>query len=391
MKALFKYHVFPLFFGLALAFLLAFSLVKSGWLQQETPAPKLINGTNTSDTNCYFSLASGETQELALYGSLKEKKGITLFGSSELSVSSPYMPYAFLPDSLGIRLQAFGQAFQQDFAVYCQLLAFRKELKDAKICIILSPGWFEEEGTNIEGFLEFVRPNFLKRIAADKHIPIENKLEIGRYLHENYRAIENAGSAINYFVNLYRYRKIPALNDFFSQREGEIQPVHYVLKANKSLERKQNKINWEKRMDEAESLFVASIHNKIYVNDTYFNEYIKQKDGSLHRGNYEEIDLETNREWQDFLLLVDLLIESGSKPSFIIQGLNPYHYEHLERFDPMLRKITAKLDKHHIPYLNLFTSNKKDYQPGSLIDIMHMGDVSWLKMNEFLVKHYDEK
>ncbi|MGV3630589.1 MAG: D-alanyl-lipoteichoic acid biosynthesis protein DltD [Bacteroidota bacterium] len=388
MKFLVKYHILPLFAALVFAYLLALLLVKSDLLVKQSPEPKIVSGTNTGDTNCFFSLAPNEKLELALYGSLREKNGITLFGSSELSVNTACIPYAFLPDSLGIRTQAFGQAFQQHFAIYCQLLAFKSELKDAKICIILSPGWFEEEGTNIEGFLEFVRPNFLKRIASDQSIPLERKLEIGRYLQENYSAIVNPGAAINYFVNLYRYRNVYGLNDFFQKRGKEIQPIRYVLKANRSLERQQRTIDWGKRIAAAESLFVASVHNAIYVNDSYFNEYIKQKDGSLHRGTYSKVDANNNRELEDFRLLVNLLAESGSKPTFVIQGMNPYHYQHLDRFDPLLEKITAELDKNNIPYLRLFTSKKANYQPGSLIDIMHMGDVSWLKMNKFLAEHY---
>lgn len=391
MKLFVKYHVLPLLCGLVLAFFTVLVLVKTGTLKSSAPPKKVLSAPRPSDSHIHSSLASDEKTELNLYASLREKKGITLFGSSELGVTSDYLSYNFLSDSLGIRVDAFGHAFQQNFAVFCQLLAFKKELKDAKICFILSPGWFEQEGTNIEAFLEFVRPNFLKRIAADQSIPLETKLEIGRYLHENYGAIENPGSTINYFVNLYRYKKMYGLNDFFRDRYKEIQPVEYVLEANKKTERKNITIDWEKRVAEAESLFVASVHNSIFVNDSYFKEYVQKEDGSLHTGTFSELDIKHNRELDDFMLLIDLVVASGCKPTFVIQGMNPYHYEHLDRFNPVLLEITQTLDRYKIPYLNLFTGKKADYQPGTLTDIMHMGDVSWLKVNEFLVKHYDEK
>lgn len=391
MKLFVKYHILPLICGLALAFFSILILFKTDALNSSVPPKKVLSSPRPSNSQYHSTLVSDEKTELNLYASLREKEGITLFGSSELGVTSNYLTYNFLTDSLGIRVDAFGHAFQQNFAVFCQLLAFKKELKDAKICFILSPGWFEQEGTNIEAFLEFVRPNFLKRIAADPTIPLQTKLEIGRYLHENYGAIENPGSTINYFVNLYRYRKVYGFNDFFRDRFQEIQPVEYAVEADKKIQRKSVAINWDKRLHDAESLFVASVHNSIFVNDSYFKEYVQKEDGSLHTGTFSEMDVKRNRELDDFMLLVDLLVKSGCKPTFVIQGMNPYHYENLERFNPVLTKITQTLDRHKIPYLNLFTSKKTSYQPGTLIDIMHMGDVSWLKMNEFLVKHYDEK
>ena len=36
----------------------------------------------------------------------------------------------------------------------------------------------------------------------------------------------------------------------------------------------------------------------------------------------------------------------------------------------------------------MFVTKKQDYEPGTLNDIMHIGDYGWMRVNEFLVKTY---
>ena len=102
-------------------------------------------------------------------------------------------------------LKAFGHAYHQSFSIYCELLAMQKYLKGSKICIFLSPGWFESEGTNIEAFLEFATPNLLERIIKDEGITLVEKKGIGNYLHRNKYLIASPGRRINYFINLFEY------------------------------------------------------------------------------------------------------------------------------------------------------------------------------------------
>ena len=53
--------------------------------------------------------------------------------------------------------------------------------------------------------------------------------------------------------------------------------------------------------------------------------------------------------------------------------------------------MTNYFDKNDVPYLNMFTADSKDYIPGTLDDIMHTGDLGWMKINKFLVDTYGEK
>ena len=95
-----------------------------------------------------------------------------------------------------------------------------------------------------------------------------------------------------------------------------------------------------------------------------------------------------SQEFKDFSLLLDLLEKNNADVSIVIQNLNPYHYSPLDRFNPTLNKIISLLNEKNVPFLNMFTPNKKEYIPGTLNDVMHTGDLGWLKINKFLVDTY---
>jgi hypothetical protein len=120
-----KYHFFAFVCALFISFFIAIFVIKLPILNQVQAKNKIISGNKTSYSGLYENLKANENLELELKGSLEEKNGISLFGSSELANYSNYIPYHFLPDSMGIRVNAFGHAFQQNLAVYTQLLLLK--------------------------------------------------------------------------------------------------------------------------------------------------------------------------------------------------------------------------------------------------------------------------
>jgi D-alanine transfer protein len=387
LKSVLKYHFIPLIIGLTISSILLIfgtSILKS----KSENNTITVKGTKTTVRGYFANLNSNDSSELELVGSLTEKNGISLFGSSELSNETSYIPYYYLPDSLGIRVNGFGHAFHQSFSMYCELLALKDYLKDAKICIIVSPGWFEGEGTNIEAFLEFVKPNFLQRIITDNSISEFEKYQIGKYLFDNSELIKNPDRKIKYFTSLYEYNKLPILSSYLIARNNEFSKIHYKLSRNSKLKKINRKINWSKQFKGLQTEFVKSINsNKQYISDNYFNSFLKTKDGSIPSEEFANISLK-NQELKDFKLLINLLIEKKAKPSIIIQNLNPYYYNNLKGFNSTLAIILKLLEKNNIPYLNMFTPNRKNYIPGILDDRMHSGNLGWMKMNKFIVDTY---
>lgn len=387
---LLKFHVIP--------FLLAIVLTIGTFFIYKTIFPALnkfktevIEGKQTSFRNYYSNCVSGNQAELELAGALKNPQTITLFGSSEIG-EMRYSPYFFLPDSLGMPTVAFGHAFQQHFSMFCELLAMQKELKGSKICIIISPSWFETSGTNIEAFLEFVRPNFLKSIVHNPSIPLEYKLEIGRFISEHYKDIEHPASYLTYFKKLYQFRHVPGLNMELEKNKTGINRVLYNVEKMPFLYAKNSTFDWETRSKFLQKQFVDSIKsNQLFISDAYYLEYLF-KDKTYKKGSIDDIpSIENNREFQDFLLLIDVLKKYKCDASFIIQPLHPYHYDGLEKLVPIVSEVEQTLKKNNLPFLNMFVTDPKKYEPGTLNDIMHLGDFGWMQINRFLYTNYSHK
>lgn len=387
---LLKYHAIPLLLAIVLT-IGTFFVYKAIFPASSNFKTEVIEGKQTSFRNYYSNCVSGNQAELELAGALKNPQTITLFGSSEIG-EMRYSPYFFLPDSLGMPTVAFGHAFQQHFSMFCELLAMQKELKGSKICIIISPSWFETSGTNIEAFLEFVRPNFLKSIVHNPSIPLGYKLEIGRFISEHYKDIENPASYLTYFKKLYQFRHVPGLNKELEKNKAGINKVLYNVETMPSLHAKNSTFDWGTRSKELQKQFVDSIKsNQLFISDAYYLEYLF-KDNTYKKGSIDDIpSMENNREFQDFLLLIDLLKKYECDASFIIQPLHPYHYDGLEKLVPIVSEVEQTLKKNNFPFLNLFVTDPKKYEPGTLNDIMHLGDYGWMQINRFLYTNYTHK
>lgn len=382
-----KYHLLPILMAGMLT-CLAFFIYTRFKPAPTDPHVHIVAGQQTAVRGTFANFPNEKT-EIELAGSLASVNTIKVFGSSEMGEVLHYSPYYFLPDSAGMQVVGFGHAFHQDFSMFCELLAMKKYLKGSKICIVLSPGWFETEGTNTEAFLEFARPNFLKSIIYNNDIPLKYKLEIGRFIAEHYDDIDQPGAYLEYFKNLYQTHRIPLLGKELEENKAGITKVVYDVKPVAVNLKSAGNIDWnatEKRIQQA---FVKAITtNQLFVNDTYFNNILKQEGGNPKGKTDEIVPPAKNREFKDFLLLVELLKQNGCDATFIIQPLNPHYYEGLENYSETISAIEKVLQKNEFPYLNLFTADKRKYEPGTLDDVMHLGDYGWMKVNRFLYENY---
>lgn len=381
-----QYHLIPIFFGILFTFIALYFFDKNQTFQKTkfteiTGKQKVLRGTIA---NC----VEGIQTELELAGSLKNPESITIFGSSELGIQ-PYSPYFFLPDSLDIPTVAFGHAHHQSFAMFCELLAMQKELNKTKICILISPSWFETKGTYIDAFLEYIRPNFLKSIIQNKKIPLSYKLEIGKYLSRNSSLIEDPSQSIHYLMNLYQYQKIPFLNTIIKKQNAGNIGVHYEVKTAKNTLSKHPEVNWNKTKKILQNTFISSIKsNSLFISDEFYTSNLSYEGHPYKRGKTDVFNRSTNQELKDFQLLIELLKKYDCNASFVIQPLNVYHYDDLENFNEIIPSVVEIIKQNNFPYLNMFVTKKQDYEPGTLTDVMHLGDYGWMKINEFLVKTY---
>lgn len=351
---------------------------------------KLITGNQTLSRGTQANYENGIQAEVEWISALKNKENIILLGSSELG-TFPRSSYLELPDSLNIPCIGFGHAFHQSFSMACQALAGREYLKDAKICVIFSPGWLETEGTNVEAFLEFVPTNFLRKILHDDKISNTFKNKIGEYIYRNDDLIENPNQVLKLYKNAYLKKDIPFLKEKFEQFKNNISSVSYKVKPLvPKLSKKSLPLDYKKQMQSTKDKFIKSVKtNKIFVSDEYFTEYVlDKKTGKIVNGNVSKMDYLKSQEMKDFLMLIQILKYYQADVSIIIQPLNNYHYSGIENLNPAIQSIEKELKSKKIPYLNLFAYSKAQFEPAVLNDIMHLGNYGWMKVNHFLVEKY---
>jgi poly-D-alanine transfer protein DltD len=382
-----SFHIFPIFIVFFIT-IIVLKYFKNNIADNKIKTTEII-GKQEMYKGYYSNCANSTQEEIELAGSLQNKNFITFLASSELSNNSPYIPYNFLPDSLNMPLLAFGHAHHQSFSIYCELLAMQKYLKGSKISIFLSPGWFESEGTNIEAFLEFVRPNFLKSIVYNKKINFSDKIEIKKFISSNIDNIENPSEEIKYFYDLNE--NIKQIRDFQEiLYRTKNSTVNYSVKLLKS-KPKNNNYKWFNFKERLQQDFIDSTStNSYYILNSYYKTYLLDKNGKYQHGITLKMDTKTNQELKDFKLLVKFLKQNQCKASFIMQALNPYHYNNLKEFNPVMKEIKNTIESNNFPYLNMFVTEGKQFEPGILHDIMHTNDYGWMKINKFLYDTYKE-
>lgn len=388
MKTLFlgliKQHLIPISF--AIVALIGIDFLSADLLQKVGIADNIaVTGeahyTRNSLENCVTPQA-----EIELINALQGSEKLVIMGSSELQ-GLPYSSHYFLPDSAGILTTAFGHAYHQNLSIACELLAAGEKLNGANVCILLSPGWFEG-GTNIEAFLEFVRPNFLRRIIHDKTIPEQEKMRIARFVFNNFDKINNPSIELMYFKEMYHRHLLGGFPKSLAASSSLIKKVDYNISSN--YDRSAIKINdtfdvvkTKKQLDEA--FMNTCTNNKIFVDSNYYSTYLA-KDGKYTHGIIHPF---TNREeLDDFLMVVDILKRHNCNATFVLQPLSPHHYKGLEHFNWVKKEIKEKLKTNNFPLLDFYVTDPKDYKVLFLKDIMHPGDRGWMEINEFLIENY---
>ena len=54
----------------------------------------------------------------------------------------------------------------------------------------------------------------------------------------------------------------------------------------------------------------------------------------------------------------------------------------------MINTIKTKIIEHNFDYLDMWTNKKEDYEIGTLTDIVHMGESSWVRINQSIIEHF---
>jgi len=324
-----------------------------------------------------------------------ESGKIVIFGSSELTHNDQkFIPQNYFNKELHLPLRVQGHAGAQCFVIMSQLAALNnKDLRrDARVVIFLSPGWFSKysEGTSVPLFLEYMYSGMMYRLFFESDIEDKYKKLVGDYIFSHHTDFKNLTYlykyGMQYSLDIATVNPLNKLINKSLKKQLTIKSTNYSL-----VQYKMPFLNYTKLKEEAKKVSKPSTTNNWGINDDYYTKYVLPK---IQKDKFP-YDIETpsslskNQEYQDFLNLVELLKAYKIKPLFIMQDLHPYVYvENRDSMNPILSSIKEVLEENEYGYLDMWSYTKEEYEMGTLTDIMHTGELGWVKINQKIIEHF---
>ena len=332
---------------------------------------------------------------ISLQNDLESGK-IVVFGSSELVINpnQKFLPQNYFNNDLKLPLRIQGNEGQQSFAILSQLVAYHGELikENAKVVILLSPSWFtgsNNNGTTIPKFLEFMYPGMMNKLYFQSEIDDSYKILINNYVKNNISYIKNPN-----FIYEYSFNELE--EDYLN---NEIKKILIKSFDNRDINPpivtyKNPILNYESLKIEANKIATPSTNNSYGISDEYFTKHIEPsiKMGSFPYSIIVPSELDKNQEYQDLLVLLELLKSYKIKPLFVMQDLHPYVFaKNRDEMTNVIKTIKSKIQENNYGYLDMWSYKKEDYEIGTLTDIVHSGELGWVKINQKIIEHFITK
>jgi D-alanine transfer protein len=354
-----------------------------------------VSFVETTSTSYYPNLISQPSLEQIMLSGTDSGGVIYVFGSSELSSQIDAQPYRFISKHLKNKVKAVGHAGNQCFSIYSQLLAHEEKLEGAPIFIILSPGWFANNGTSSECFLEYNSTSMMNAIlnseknnefkkyemkrVADMYTELVNPDVSFRLLYlEN---IANKNSINHLFLSplIFADRYLQnAKNRMYSDEKAKIPFRKNVIVAEDKI------LPWDSLFASSKKAQEESVTNNSWgINNEYYSTHINGNTSEMKINQNDE-----NIEWQDFIMLVRMLKEKKANASFMILPMNPFYYTNSKEITPFVFKMHAELVNRGFPCLNMWNDDTTTFEKPLLNDVMHLSSYGLFKVDWFLVNTY---
>ena len=329
---------------------------------------------------------------ISLQNDLESGK-IVLFGSSELVFypNQKFLPQNYFNNDLKLPLRVQGNEGQQSFAIMSQLAACDNELvrDNAKVVVLLSPSWFTgsyDNGLKMPKFLEYMYPGMMNKLYFQSESDDKYKLLISDYIKKNIAQIKEPNF-------IYKDSFYDLKSDYLDNKFKQIIIENFDSKDNnpKNIDYKNPNLDYESLKLEAKSITIPPKNNDYGINDEYYDRYIvKQiKKDNFPFGVIVSPDINQNQEYNDFLVLLEYLETYKIKALFVMQDLNPYAFaNNREEANKLMQIIKSKVLEHNFEYLDMWSNKKEDYEIGTLTDIVHMGELGWVRINQAIINHF---
>lgn len=339
----------------------------------------------------YTNYADNLKEKWQIIQALASKKSVVLFGSSELTSSSPCHCSRFFRDSLHCSMTSIGHAGNQCMSIMSQLMAFEQFNEEAKIAIIVSPSWFMDgyaKGTALQPFLEY---NDVEMLNAALQSDAAFSDALANYALSHEADFRGVSVAIDQAMDNMKYASKPqqgivsmmatSIRHQFQRTEEGNKFVPAIVKDwPDSACRQVNDSWWNSLRENPIQRHSEKCSNNTWgVSNEYYNEYLKGTKKKI-----VAVDDEYNQELADFNRLVSYVRSRKMNAVFILQPLNPLAYKNLKEGNATVEEVSAIISNSGYPYLSLFTSDTTEYKKPLLDDVMHFGDYGFLLTNQFI-------
>lgn len=329
---------------------------------------------------------------ISLQNDLESGK-IVLFGSSELVFypNQKFLPQNYFNNELKLPLRIQGDKGQQTFAIMSQLAACDNEIvkQNAKIAILLSPSWFtgsSDNGLKMPIFLEYMYPGMMNKLYFQSEADDKYKLLISDYIKKNLDQIKDPNFI---YKDSYNDLKSDYLDNEF--KKLIIETFDSKDLNPKLIDYKEPNFNYESLKTEAKNITISTNSNPYGINNEYYEKYIVkqiQKD-NFPFGIIVPSDIKQNQEYNDLLILLEYLKTYKIKVLFVMQDLNPYAFtNNREEANKLMNTIKSKVLEYDFEYFDMWSNKKEDYEIGTLTDIVHIGELGWVKINQKLIDFF---
>ena len=147
-------------------------------------------------------------------------------------------------------------------------------------------------------------------------------------------------------------------------------------------------INWEKENEKAEQQGKMSCtNNPFYVEDEYYNTYIKDKVEELKNTGIN-VKFES-KEREDFIHFLSICKDLGIQPYIIMMNTNGYYYDYIGINQDVRGELYDWVSEQCKKYdIDCLTLEEKEYEPYFMHDAMHLGWKGWLYVDYKISEYY---
>ncbi|MED1128217.1 D-alanyl-lipoteichoic acid biosynthesis protein DltD [Bacillus paralicheniformis] len=380
-----------LFGPIILAFLLFFTaiLIPNAWLAILVPKDRV----ETSATEINPMMFQG----MYLQGkALEDPKYLPIYGSSELSRLDAFHPSNYFKvNNQGFTPYLVGKGGSQSLIHAINFAAQSGQLKGKKIVFIISPQWFQKDGSDESHFA----PNFSALQAYDlvfnQNVDPELKKKIIKRMLKFHAVTNDALLSALFKAELDQdkvalslltppakaYRSILEKKDiYYSMVEGN-GPKRTISQDVK------NK-SWDELKQMAEKVGAKESRNNEFKISNGVYKKLKPKLKKL-KGHNKKMNYAESVEFHDFHLMMDVLKESGAEPLFISVPVHGKFYDYTGfpkkgRTD-FYKKIKKEIEQEGFQVADL---TNHEYDPYFLKDTLHLGWKGWVYVDQEIESFY---